>query len=478
VPVLRTTRSQGMLGACLVGAAVLLGIALPAWADEPAWARRAHEKKQEQPVPSELITSEEFIASPFSEFFRAGDYPQALAALEALAKQYPNDPLITRYRGVVLDRLGRFDEAMTLYEQLLTRDPNHVPTRFFRAQTYFRKGEREKAIEELKWVSDHSPSKEYKEWTQDYLRRLGVRAERRPERKRWYLFGNEGWEYDSNVILKSNDPSVGFGSDKNASRLALNLGLGYRAIQQPKLRFDVIYTARQSLNDDSLSEFNFTAQELALDLKRRVDWWDRDVTLGGRYEFNVGFLDDNLFSVSNHLRLSSDIRLTPRTRTYAYNRFIVSDFGPDGSNPPQTSRDGFEYELGLTQYFYSADYRSYVFVGEEVNFDWTRGANFTRRGMTTRVGLRTPVPYVPKTDFDTSMGFRLGRYPRFNSLSSTEPERREDTNWDYYVSLTHRIAPRLSVRTFFRYVNANNPNDVYQYDRHVGGVQMIFTQYF
>lgn len=432
----------------------------------------------DEPSRSKVISSESFISSPFADFFKAGDYPRSLDALEVLLTQYPDDPMLQRYRAVVLDRLGRFDAAMAIYEKLLERDPNHVPTRFFRAQTYDRMGQRDKAVAEWKWIRENSPSREYTVWSEEELRRVGVKVERRPERKKFYLFGNTGWEYDSNVILKSNDPGVGVGADKNASRLALNLGLGYRAIQKPGLRLDFTYTTRQSLNDDSLNEFNFTAQEFAMDARKRVRLGDRDVTLGSRYELAAGFLDGETFSLTNELRLSADARLTPRTRSYFYNRFTAANFGPDGSNPPQTSRDGFGYDLGLTQYFYSADFRSYAFAGEEFNLDNTRGANFTRRGTTTRIGLHVPVPYVQKTDLDTSAGFRWGEYPRFVSLSALDPATRVDNNWDYYVAVTHRISPRFSTRVFYRYINANNRNDFYQYDRQIGGVQLLFTKYF
>lgn len=466
-------RNRPWIAGLLAGLFALL-LRTPARADEPSRAAQ----RQAAGEAGELISSESFTQSPFADFFKTGDYPSALDALDALAKGYPDDPLIKRYRGIVLDRLGRFDEALAIYEELLQRDPKHVPTRFFKAQALIRKGERDRGIEELKWVNANSPSKEYKQWSAELLRQQGVRITRPVERKRFYLFGNIGWEYDSNVILKANDPNVATGADKNASRWPFNLGLGYRAIQKPDLRFDVSYVTRQSLNDDSLSEFNFTGQELALDLRKRVRWWDRDVTHGLRYEFNAGFLDGNLFSLTNEFRLSSDVRFTSRTRTYFYQRFTIADFGPDGSNPPQTSRDGFGYDLGLTQYFYSEDFRSYIFVGEELNVDETRGSNFNRRGDTTRIGLRVPVPFIEKTDFDTSAGLRVGAYPHFISLSSRDLTKRRDNNWDYYVALTHRFNPRLSGRVFYRYINANNRNDFFQYDRHVGGMQLLFTRYF
>lgn len=468
---LRRALCLGVGLACLGGRPIGLA-ASDGPSDESSRSASAGQATPEQ-IPGEV-----FIASPFADFFQAGDYPRALDAIEALAGQYPRDPLIRRYRALALDRLGRYDEAIRLYDELLAQNPNHVPTRFFRAQSYEAKGERDKAIEELRWVADNSQSTEYATWARESLSRLGVRAARPATRKRLYLFGNEGWEYDSNVILKSNDPGLGVGPDKNASRLAMNVGLGYRAVQRSNLQLDAIYIARQSLHDDGLDEFNFTAQEAALDLKKRASVFDREVTFGSRYELAAGFLDGHTFSLSNELRLSSDARMTPQTRTYLYDRFAAVNYGPDGSNPPQTSRDGIENGVGVTQYFYSSDFRSHLFVNEEFEIANTRGANFTREGTSTRVGGQVPLPYVPRTDLDTSLGFRWAQYPRFESLTSLDPNQRLDNNWDWYVSLTHRIRPRLSTRVFYRYINANNRNDVFQYDRHIAGVQVLFTQYF
>ena len=456
-----------------LGMTVLAALAV---ADEST--KQAVAQQAQTSASTARISSEEFISSPFSDFFKVGNYPSALDALEALAKQYPDDPLVRRYQAIVLDRLTRYDEALAIYQELLVQDPTNVPTRFFRAQTYFRKGEKDKAIEDWKWVEQHSPSKEYRQWSQELQRQLDVRATRPVELRKFYLFGNVGWEYDSNVIVQSNDNGLTTAGDQNTGRFPLNLGVGYRLIQKPDHRFDIIYTARQSLNEGAFDEFNFTSQELALDFKKRMGVWDRDVTFGSRYEFRSGFLDGHLFSLDNDWLLSADVRLAPRARSFFYNRFTVSNYGPDGSNPPQTSRDGFYYDAGLTQYFYSADFRQYVFVGEELNLGKTRGANFSHLGTLTRIGAHTPVPYVPKTDFDISAGFRWAHYPRFTSLSSLDTARRLDNNWDLYTALTYRITPRLSTRVFYRYTNANNRNDFFQYGRHIGGIQLLFTQYF
>ena len=85
---------------------------------------------------SPRISDQTLLASPFARAFRAGDYAGALKALDALAKTYPDDPLILRYRAIVLGKLGRTKDAIAVYRRLLSRNPQHVPTHLFLGQAY------------------------------------------------------------------------------------------------------------------------------------------------------------------------------------------------------------------------------------------------------------------------------------------------------------------------------------------------------
>ena len=431
--------------------------------------------KDQQEAPRQTIPAEEFTASPFADYFKADDYERALEALEPLLKQYPDDPLVLRYKAMTLDRLGRSEEAIAIYQQLLKQVPEHAPTRFFLGEAYERLGKHDEAVREWRWVAQRSQAKEYAQWAKDAIARVGA-AEMLPRRKRWLVLANVGWDWDNNVILKPNDKALANVGDQNAGRFTIDVGLRYRALSAPDAYVDLMYTSRQSLHDDSLDDFNFTSEEVGIDARKRVDVGGREVTLGGRYELLSGFLEGDLFALSNRFLLSADTRFTPHTRTALSNRFTVSNFGPDGSNPPQTSRDGIYNDLALTQYLYSADFTRYLFVRQEYNAAGTRGGNFDRRGLTTRVGAHSPLLW--RTDADVSSGFLYNAYPQFTSLSALDAARRRDTTWDVALAVTHHLSEALDVRVQYQWVNALNRNDLFQYDRHIAGVHLLLSQAF
>lgn len=299
-----------------------------------------------------------------------------------LLKTYPDDPLILRYRARVLARLGRTKEAISLYRRLLSKDPRHAPTRIFLGQAYLQDGQPKAAAEQWRWVIQHSDSKPYRQWAQAQLNRLRVTGKRAkiPE-KRLYLTGRTGFKYDSNPILKPDDKVLAeSGNEKSGWELPVDLTLGYPLWLAPATRLDVLYLNREIIHDGETSAVNFTTQGLAVAAKHRMDVGRHAVLVGGRYGTRVNFLRSELFSVVNRLLLSAETAFTHRTRTYVYGRASLANFGPDGSNPPHTSRDGLYGGLGLTQYFYTSDFRRHVFVSQELTLQQTRGANFTRRG--------------------------------------------------------------------------------------------------
>ena len=143
------------------------------------------------------ISSSEFLASPAAAALQAGDNTRALQALDALLASYPDDPLLLRYRALVLAKLGRTRESIALYRQLLARDSGHVPTHMFLGRAYLQRGDEAAAANEWRWVMEHSDDLDYRRWAQAQLQRLRVGITRRkPPEKRPYVFGVAGFGSD------------------------------------------------------------------------------------------------------------------------------------------------------------------------------------------------------------------------------------------------------------------------------------------
>lgn len=439
------------------------GVAALAWPCAPALAAEA----------GQTISLEEFKASQFAALFQQGDYAGALGELESLLKRYPDDTLLLRYRAITLDRLGQSAEAIAQFKGLLRKDPEHVPTRYFLAQAYAGAGRAAEAVREWEWVAGHSAGLPYREWAQEGLRRFRPVLAAPAVPSPWFLTGAAGWEWDSNVLLKPEEKRLASSGDRNADRFSLSLQAGTHLVRERDRAVDAAYTTRHSFHDDGLDEFNFISQELTLATRQRAgSLAGQPLWFSGRYDLQAGFLDEDLFSWSNHFTLGADSRLRPRTRTALTGQCALSNFGPDGSNPPQTSRDGVYSSVELTQYLYSADYRSYAVLSQAYTDVRTTGGNFERRGTSTRLGAHLPL--MRRIEADASVGFSWGRYPRFSSLSTLDLERRRDTDWDFYVALTRPLTPRLSGRVFYRFTDANNWNDFFEYERHISGVQVLF----
>ena len=84
------------------------------------------------------------------------------------------------------------------------------------------------------------------------------------------------------------------------------------------------------------------------------------------------------------------------------------------------------------------------------------------------------MPLFGRVAADLATGLRWNAYPRFSSLSSAEPARRRDAVLDAYLGLTYRATPALATRLFYRFVDARNRNDSYEYERHIVGAQLLF----
>ncbi len=423
------------------------------------------------------ISAESFLETPFVRFFRQGQYVLALNAMESLLDDYPVDPLLLRYKAVTLSHMGKHEESLALFDELLQRDPNQAPVLFFMAQAYLRSGKASKAIELWQSLADESQEPLYREWSEEMLANLNeVEDPYLAVTKKVSVYGDLGWAYDSNVPLASNDIAVsGVVPDENANRYSANLNVSWRAMQDPKQSVDMISTTRTSLHDDGLDEFNYTAQELSLDWTRKLSADVMPMTVSVRYTGAGTFLSEDIFSVSNRVRFKLDAWSAKQFRTSVSSYVGYSNYAQDGGSPAQTSRDGLYYDVSLAQYYYDRTYTKYGYAGLGYRLAETRGANFVRRGVVARTGFHTPLFLLEDTTLDVNGSFELAEYPRFVSRSNIDTTRRRDKLWRVNTAVTRRLTSQLRTRVFYDYTLGDNNNKLFDYDRHIAGLKVLYS---
>ena len=439
-----------------------------------AFADDAGKKQKDNP---RLISGETFLSSDFVKLLKNKEYTKALAAIDVLAVKYPFDPLVLRYRGLTLEKLGRRKDAIDTYKQILSKNPKYLPAMIFLSRAYISAGQREKAAEELRTIIRSSASVEYHNWAQAQLNRLrlGVKNAGSQVQKKPYLLGKMGITYDSNPLLVPDNKDLVSTKKKAGVRYTLDIDLGYPLVLEKDFRLDTLYIGQQTWHDGGTNAVNFTSQGFAVDAKKRKLFGERAVIFGGRYDFRENLLRSSYFSTINRFLLSADTSFWKKTRTHFYTRLSVLGYKQDGSDPSVSSRDGFRGGVGVTQYFYSSDLKSFFFIKPEFNFNQTKGDNFIRRGVLGRIGAHTPIKFLRNTDFDISVGYDWGEYPEFSSLSALDTEDRQDNRLDNYVAITHHIKPNLAWRTFYRFIKSDNNNAFYERERQIAGMEIIFS---
>ena len=424
------------------------------------------------------ISSKEFLSSDFVKFLKNKEYTKALEESEALLKKHPDDNLILRYRAVVLEKLGRYNEAVKLYQMIITNSPNYVPARLFLGLTYIKHSKAKEAVDTLQWVVRNSTSASYRTWAQAQLDRLRLssRTAAREIKQQPYFLGKAGVAYDSNPLLIPDNKSLSTpDSMRSAVSFLVDAIAGYPIWLKKDSRLDILYVDRNQFHDGKAQKVDFVSQGCAVDGKKRISLGKRSILFNGRYDFKSNYLAGDPFSVINRFFLSADTSIWKKTRTHFYGRFALLRYKNLGSDPSRTSRDGGRGGGGLTQYFYSKDFKTYFFIKQEVNFNQTQGDNFIRYGSLTRLGIHTPIKPLRRTVFDLSAGFDWGAYPDFSSLSSLDTAKRRDARLDIYTGITHYWMPNYATRVFYRFINSDNRNGFYDRTRHIAGVEAILS---
>ena len=408
------------------------------------------------------IASKEFLASPGAKAFMAKDFAGAIEGFRALLATHPDDPLVMRYIGIALDRLGRHDEAVEAFGEARRVAPGDVSIVFFLGVSEYNRANFKAAEAAFAEVVARAPDTKYAARARESLAAIKANATQQTSpaaKKRWSAFFQLGLQYDDNVAAAPDSVE-----DRDSLGGFEYLKLGYNLINSGgwRLRAEASgYLSQHWQNDFDSHDIQYFEAAAALDHATALA--GVSVVPALRYGYTGTYLDADGFSAGHRLTASTDLGWTDSLKTRLIYRAAIDDYEVDGLLPAVTSRDGLTHEAGVTQYvlFDLFDRESRFSLGYQYKNRNADGVNHDSRTHTASIGLSLALP----KDFTLALGGRFARdkYRNFEGLLGP----RETDIRGASVAISRPITGSLGASLSYGYHKENSNYPTLDYDRNI-----------
>ena len=423
----------------------------------------------------EESSEELFVRSAGYQALKEKKYEAALAEIKKLMSLRAKDPYLLKMKGVLLARMGREEEGISLLKKSLEINPLDRQARLYLAESLMKKQKNGEAKSQLRFIiEDPDDLGYYEDKAQRALSVIEGKPLAKPEKKgkRWKIFGTYGYEYDDNVALQSTVPGFKVHGDRNADRFSLKNGLSYDYVQDSSKKLGVSYTFSQSLHTDSLQQFNFRNHSLQHYATFFTQFYGRPVSLGLKYSFAHGTLQNTTFSSSNSLLPWVSYEPIDNVVVSTYNNFSVINYRNKGFSNDISSRDGLYNTVGTMVTLLFLKRKGSLSSSYEFGYNQTEGDNFDAQVHGTRTILRTPL--IEKLKGEASFSVVDDNHYNFASLPH-----REDLHYTLGAKLIRPLGKYLEVRLLYTFAKVNNTHagalGHFQYSRHIVGGEVSFN---
>lgn len=415
------------------------------------------------------LTPEEFMKTEAAKAFMNAKYDAALKELDALALQYPDDMTIRRYQGIVLDKLGRFDEALRVFETGLLQMPENIPLRYFMAQTLLHKQDLKAAENAYKDVLVRDKTQTYAARAQAELESLKRLRAAMP--KKWSMNGSGGAEWNTNPTSKSKFRSIAPARGHGAWKFSNSAGLGYEIFKRGALSAKLNYNYSHSLYSNALNSLNTISNGggPTFTYVRPVRGKSLIVQVG--HTTTHSMVEETYYSTAFAQSLTLIYPFTDWYRATLSERWTVSTYNHEGTASDRTSRDGFGNVLSLTNNFYLNKQKTrYLLASADWGRDDTQGANNIKNYGAWRAALHSPLLY--KVEGDLSFKFKDSFFPKYGT-PNTSPQR-HDGEYTLGVTLSRKLTPHWTLNSNYNYTNTESRDGNYTYRNHALGCSLSF----
>jgi tetratricopeptide (TPR) repeat protein len=423
-------------------------------------------------------TSDEVRAARATANIRLKNYDAVKEDLAVLEPDPKWRTLVPYLRGQMYYQQGDLDAAAREFAAAKAAGGTEaVPAGFYEGLTYIRMRE---LVRARRTFQDASLSADRDPTVVSAARQLdAVLAAQQQTTKRWEVQLTLGYEYDTNVIqIGTNVPTPGEISDEEDGRFVLQPRGSYSFIRNDRLEVGLEGSGYFTWQND-LSDFDVASYQAGPFVNYKLR---ENLYASARYSFNYVELGHDPFLKRNVITPQLTLVEPKFGYTSLYYQFQTRQFDEVPISAAE-DRDGPVHSVGLVQGFTLPEiFRgagestlelSYRFERQETDGSDYQG-NFHSLGAT----FYAPLP-VWKLRADAGVTFDFENYDNPNTLDS-DRDRRRDFEFDITAGLTRQINKYMAARVDYSYTRRDSNivsagQDIFDYDRHILGVRLIFS---
>jgi hypothetical protein len=403
---------------------------------------------------------EELMASG-KEALEARDYKAAEVVFRSALEIEPDSHEANLYLGMTLSRIGTMQglkEAERLLKMALRLDPDDPMTNLELGRLYEKTGVPLEALDFFESVSELVPGTGLSKEAQEHMDSIYKKAKGKP----WTVALSMGTQFDSNVVVKSEDGPLPEGiSDKSDWRAVTIISAGYDLHKSDRAKINAGYSLYQSLHDD-LNLYNVQAHSTQLGLMSR---FRKTIMVSLPFSYTYSYLYRDDFSESYSLAPSFLLAEGKGFFTQLGYKFTDNDFKDSERFGTNSDRTGHVSTLSVTQF---VPIRSPL--NARLGYSYSRSS--TREPFQSYSGNQFFAHLTAKLPLKLTAGL-YGEYLRKNYSREKFPDEdkfRKDSTGTYSASLSRELLSWLNMELSLSYVRNDSVLESYDYERTITSV--------
>ncbi|MCG3173082.1 MAG: hypothetical protein GMKNLPBB_01258 [Myxococcota bacterium] len=420
--------------------------------------------------------------------FQTKDYAAAEATLTKSIEAEPDNAQAHLYRGAALYHLKKDADALAALDRAGSMSPGLEGTAsYYKGLILARMGKKDEARDNLRRTAESMPGTPAAASANRVLSGLGVEQKAPPEQKGEKALplaaaAVVSYQYDSNVILQSNDESLAplyqNIANKGGSKTIVNLLLDATPIRTARATVGAVLSGYMNFHfDTDLDNFNFTTFSAG----PYGTWKISDkFNLRLPYMFSYSLIGTgfNGFGFNHAVNPS----LTWTAASWTVGRLQIGNrydgfFAPPATRiPPPQRRDAYNLSPGWTQYFGFKQGRYILSVGYVFEFNAADGDDWDYLGHQGQVGGIIKIIEPLRLRANAGVIYRNFGNPQ-SGLVGGANETRNDTIIQAGASLAwHAWNDNLIVTAGYAFNKGDSSLALFKFDRHLitAGVTLAY----